>query len=416
MRQASPHPSRSIRRQWATLIGLTVAGLWLAACNAPPAAPTPAAPTATAATATPLSSPTAAAYPSPETPTPEPEQAYPPPPPTPTPAAAYPAPSPVPTAAPLTGLVYNNKEGVWLIEGAARQRLLTARPEAVIAPDQRRAVYFEDGAVWLQELSNGQARVVLTLAPERLACCVLLWWAAQPDWALTAWRPAEDAPSDAGSLLFINLVDGRQIAPAPDSLASGAPALSPDGRTLAFNEGGAPALFHFPDGPVEGIDPGAFTLPDGQPASVLGMGSPAWSPDGTRLAWYITFSDAGVNTAAILVLELASGRAQRLHPYVNLGRGGWFSAPRWSPDGRWLAFVAEAEQADDRGVWVVAADGSAEFRLGPGVNPLWRADSQYLIYSQDNDTHWLVTVGGAWPASRVTLPNSQLQTWLPAQP
>lgn len=398
------------------LIALSGFVLWLAACSAPPAAPTPGAPTDTPAAAPPTLSPTAAAYPSLEAPTPDSEQAYPPPPLTPTPAAAYPAPSPAPAAAPLTGLVYSNKEGVWLIEGAARQRQLSLRPGAVIAPDLSQAVYFEGDDVWRQELSSGQTRVALTFAPDRAACCVLLWWAAQPDWLLTASHPSDDVTPDLGSLLFVNLTDGRQIAPSPASLAFGAPALSPDGRTLAFDEGGAPALFQFPAGPVERLEPGAFTLPDGQPLTVLGMGSPAWSPDGTRLAWYMTFSDAGVNAAAILVLDLTTSTAQRLHSYVNLGRGGWFSAPRWSPDGRWLALVAEAEQAAERGVWVAAADGSAEFQLGPGFNPVWRPDSQYLIYSQDNDTHWLVTVGGEWPAVQVTLPNSQLQTWLSAQP
>lgn len=406
----NPKPGLSLK----TLLLISLL-LGMAACVSGPATP-PSGGTFTPATTlpklTPLPSLPPNGYPAAPTATPAIVQPYPPPPATPTAVAAYPAaePSPAPGEE-LVGLVFANPEGVWLIEGAARQRQLTIRPNALLSPDLTLAAYFESGDLWLQDLTNGAIRN-LTFTPDREECCVLHWWAAQPDRLLIAYRSAGDDAPNRGTLALINLADGSEITPAPDAPAFSEPALSPDGRTLAFDMSGAAALYTL-GGQAAPLDLGNFTWQNGAPPDILGIGSPAWSPDGQHLAWYVTLNDAGENKAAILILDLTRRAAQIIHPYVNLGRGGWFSPPVWSPDGRWLAFVVEA--AAEGGVWVAAADGSAEEYLGPGSDPLWRYDGQRLIYAQDQNNFQLIATGD-WTATPVTLPDSTLQAWPTLQP
>jgi len=105
-----------------------------------------------------------------------------------------------------------------------------------------------------------------------------------------------------------------------------------------------------------------------------------WWPDGRQLAWTTAVQD-GDWRIALMILSLDSQEARILHPHQNTGRGGWFPPPAWSPDGRWLAFVAEDVDPDRRGVWVVTPDGIQEHLLGSGFEPVWSPDNRLLAYT-----------------------------------
>ncbi len=87
--------------------------------------------------------------------------------------------------------------------------------------------------------------------------------------------------------------------------------------------------------------------------------NPAWSPDGTRIAFNRTRPSAGGSApfSDIWVLDVASGEERNLTD----GRGPCFG-PRWSPDGATLAFAGHTDPGDiwfgkDYGIWTIPAFG-----------------------------------------------------------
>ena len=97
---------------------------------------------------------------------------------------------------------------------------------------------------------------------------------------------------------------------------------------------------------------------------------PAWSPDGSRIA-YVRLK---LHAAAVYVVDVAGGRPRRLsHDFVTSeAEEPWLGQPVWSPDGREIAFAAA------HGFYVVATSGSLR-RVAPVINagdgrPQWLAN------------------------------------------
>ncbi len=89
---------------------------------------------------------------------------------------------------------------------------------------------------------------------------------------------------------------------------------------------------------------------------------PAWSPDGTRLAFVANRSEDAdyTNTADIWTISLSTGESRRLTRGV-----GPVLMPAWSPDGATIAYLGHENAcmgASNTMLWVVAADGSDEPR------------------------------------------------------
>lgn len=75
------------------------------------------------------------------------------------------------------------------------------------------------------------------------------------------------------------------------------------------------------------------------------------------------------------------------------------TAPVWSPDSRWVAFLWNDQALPTRQLWIVGADGSGRQRLtaaGEGVSSLiWSADSRSLAYLQAGDIWELALPSGS---------------------
>ncbi len=104
--------------------------------------------------------------------------------------------------------------------------------------------------------------------------------------------------------------------------------------------------------------------------------SPAWSPDGKRLA-YVSFE---ANKPVVYVQTLASG--QRV-PIANFK--GNNSAPAWSPNGQQLAIVLSRDSISQ--IYTINADGSGLRRImrSPLIDtePHYTPDGGSLVFTSD---------------------------------
>jgi TolB protein len=104
--------------------------------------------------------------------------------------------------------------------------------------------------------------------------------------------------------------------------------------------------------------------------------SPAWSPDGNRIA-YVSFE----KKKPIIYVQTLSTRERK--PVANFK--GSNSAPAWSPDGSKLAVVLTLHGGSQ--IYLINADGSGLQRLSqsPGIDtePSFSPDGKWLIFTSD---------------------------------
>lgn len=184
------------------------------------------------------------------------------------------------------------------------------------------------------------------------------------------------------------------------------PALSPDGRSLAFasDRGGGWDLY------LMDLTSGDFQAI----SSDLDFdASPTWSPDGAWLA-YEHYSKSNLD---IFIRPLdASVEPVRIstNPGVDFD-------PAWSPIGQQIAFVSDRTGINQ--IWLVdlEANGGERFRpLAPNASiiqkdPAWSPDGRYLAWSGQQDGLWRIFVldtqaAGAGPRQ---LGNGEQPAWSP---
>ncbi|MBC8449892.1 MAG: PD40 domain-containing protein [Chloroflexi bacterium] len=308
---------------------------------------------------------------------------------------------------PPAGLIYRAQDGLWQVDSVGQPVRIFGRPEARLSPDGTQVLYLDQDDLWLADSVSGERRN-LTQTPDRVECCAQ-WWPARPDMIPFGSMPKEADLGPGFGFLTTVQIDGNGHRVLGETVSYALPALSPDGRTIAFDQEGTGWLYRWGVGP-EPFEPVAYGL------SVQRIASPAWSPDGKRLAWVVGsyFDDRW--QIGIGVFDLEARTSRLVHPYEPLGMGGWPEAPAWSPDGQRLAFRAYAQDPGEAGLWVVRADGGEERFLAAGSGPVWSLGGCRLAFNRyARDQGWTVWVAevGTWRLRPVDLvPDAAVVDWV----
>jgi len=234
----------------------------------------------------------------------------------------------------LDGKVYAiDQDGaeVRLVSAGDRQAMSPAW-----APDGRRFAYMElgqgKGTLFIQDLTTGK-RAAVGASGQALDFTP----AFAPDAKTLAFSRATDEGTD---IYTLNIKDHcclqrLTVGRFSDNLS---PAYSPDGQRIAFvsTRAGQPQVYVMA---ADGTDEQLFAPFD---YGVTGSSyAPDWSPDGQSVAFH---RDVG-GTYQVFVLDV---RTRAVRQLTSIGRN---EDPTWAPDGRHMAFVSA--RAGFRQLWII---------------------------------------------------------------
>ena len=199
----------------------------------------------------------------------------------------------------------------------------------------------------------------------------------------------EGLPRTGGSLYMIR-EDGTGLTLLSESVGDytwtdsgvaydSSPAISPDGTRLLYATMRYPyEWFHIATTALEEQERVLGLFGGGREHRQLRPGrewqtAPAWSPDGTRIAFLL---DSNLHTMA------ADGSDPRS---IAPGISGIYEPPAWSPDGTRLAFRGSARSWREVSLYVVDADGSNLTLVADGAEgaPAWSPDGTRIAFLQD---------------------------------
>jgi len=215
--------------------------------------------------------------------------------------------------------------------------------------------------------------------------------------------PASTRAPAEGQIVFVSVEAGRgQIylehadgtgvtALVTSEFDDWSPALSPDGRKVAFarnSADGSTALGAY----VVNIDGTGLRQIDSNGED------PSWSPDGAHLVETRALFDSGAAApfnVALWIVDAASGAA---HQITRVGvrcpnacaNGGQDDQARWSPDGKRLVYLQETYTSPEQfAIFTMAVDGTDIQRVTPdGMNvadPQWSPDGKRIVFQSPPD-------------------------------
>lgn len=322
------------------------------------------------------------------------------------------------------------KEGAWdiyvrLVDGGNWVRL-TSHPgddvNPVWSPDGRTIAFYRstndgDGIFLVPSLGGAERKLTETWA-NRFGFGIHTWlhWSPNGKWLVLSDKTSSQEPFSL-YLLSPETGEKRRLTTPPASVIGDcSPAFSPDGKLLAFVrvisavvgevyllslDGGDPRQMTFsgegisnlawtPNGreivfssryggkssllrlPVEGGSPQWLT------ASGSGTQYPTFSQQGNRLAWARNTDNTDIFRVAL------KSEAEANQALANLiASTAIETSPRYSPDGKRIAFVSNRSGSDE--IWVCGSEGENPIRLtsfrGPLVgSPSWSPDGRQIVF------------------------------------
>jgi dipeptidyl aminopeptidase/acylaminoacyl peptidase len=203
-------------------------------------------------------------------------------------------------------------------------------------------------------------------------------WATAPRWMPDSYHLLIGVERDERSRILITDRDGSW--PRPVSRGPGHdynPEPSPDGRFVAYLRGAIDDL--------DRVDLMLFELETDTLRRLTGAAgcqitTPAWSPDGRRLAY--TCERPGFYE--LFVIDVETGQERQV---TYLGHDVEDYA--WSPDGTRLACTINRHGSLDLALIDLASGGVHDLRNGPGVHgrPHWLPDGRMITFEYEDPLH-----------------------------
>jgi Tol biopolymer transport system component len=246
------------------------------------------------------------------------------------------------------------------------------------SPDGQQVVYHAGQMATMHHYSRTPGETAMGIDPRFELVYASGFPAVSPDGGTVA--VSERTPSGDRMALVMWDADGAspQRVYADDVTVMGLE-WSPDGQRLAFGAGGffgrrtsQPAQI-MTIGP-DGSDPKAVTMGPGN------AGFPSWSPDGTEIVYrFWTDNEAG---EGLRIVDVLTGKSRVLTTEYD-------TLPVWSPKGDQIIFTRYA--SDDRfnydefDIYTIRPDGSGIKRLtdseGNDAHSAWSPDGNFILWS-----------------------------------